>query len=124
MSKHDRFLKAALVWASAIASMVFAASIFFSNRAHPSPRPDLEPPARYLVNPGVPVDIRYARNAGEICVFLSGDKFARACAIPAAATRNNVCIIYMPTPDNVFGRDPWVNLIMRHELAHCYGWEH
>ena len=48
MSKHDRFLKAALVWASAIASMVFAASIVFDNMvtpASPSPRPDLEPPA-------------------------------------------------------------------------------
>jgi hypothetical protein len=88
-------------------------------------RPDLEPPAEFLVNPGgVEIELRSSSFSVDTCSWFTGKLDTVACAIFPESTENGKCLIIFPPPHMKFGRDPWLSLILRHEIAHCYGWRH
>jgi hypothetical protein len=114
-----------LAYGVLIAAVVLVITLIASPAAPSTIRPDLEPPAKFLVDPGnVEIDVQTSPFAPETCSWLTNTEHAQACAIMPSGTKSGRCLIIIPTPRMKFGKEPWISLLMRHEVAHCYGWRH
>ena len=130
MKLNLRTLLAAMVGLSLLAlsnsaSAAFPVAVGFSDltaNVARSYRKNLEPPKWFLVNPGN-IKITYIwkppREVAKYCHFFGTRKGAKACSI-TPRDRRLACIVFMPTN---LSRSR-LELFLRHENAHCYGWRH
>jgi len=78
----------------------------------------LMPPAEFDRAYTGPLEIEYAAPADVNALCATG-RYVRACAIIG----DGWCKIILPKDTGVYPRKT-LELLMRHEIAHCNGWEH